>query len=229
MKNTSKNQVQSKLLSKQNEIDEIEFSPITEGLGFHHKAEVTTNRARDLAIQTSRSTQNMTTPQASLALESDQLSVFYKSSQPVDMNEVSESNVTSDQTKSDIKLASFIASTLMDLSVSALIYFALNLVISLTLSSFISFNLVLSHFLRENYLMLPIIYFFYNTFYIRVTNSTVGFKLFKMRFVSFSGKEDFSYALLASLYLLCNIVTLGALHMMSLEHFFKVAVVYERS
>jgi hypothetical protein len=229
MKNTKAAKTHTKSIGNTTEIDNIEFSLITEGLGFHQKPDVTSNRARDIAIQANKTLQpNSSVQPASLNIENDQLAVFYKSTITESLpNNIAESY--DGFTKTNIKIASFIAAVAMDLSIVGLIYFILNLVISMTLSSFVNFNLIMSHFLRENYLMLPVIYFFYNTFYIRVTNGTFGFKTFKMRFVSFNGKEDFSYALLASFYMLCNLLSLGTLQMMSLEHFFRVAVVYERN
>jgi len=229
MNNSDKKNAQVKSLNKHSEIDELDFSPITEGLGFHQKVEVSSNRARDLAIQRGRSIQSTGSSHTSIAIDNDQLSVFYKSSNVAEIRNEQEINMVTDQVTKDVHVASFVASVMMDLSISALIYFALNLVIAVTLSSFVSFNLIFSHFLRENYLMLPIIYFFYNSFFIRINNSTAGFRYFKMRFVSFNGKEDFSFSLLASLYLLLNALTLGLFQMMSLSHIFKVAIVYERN
>jgi hypothetical protein len=229
MKNTKVAKTQTKSIGNTTEIDNIEFSLITEGLGFHQKPDVTSNRARDIAIQANKTLQTNSTAQPiNLNIENDQLAVFYKNT-PTESTPSSIAETNEGFTKTNIKLVSFIAAVAMDLSIVGLIYFTLNLVISVTLSSFVNFNLIMSHFLKENYLMLPVIYFFYNTFYIRVTNGTFGFKAFKMRFVSFNGKEDFSYALLASVYMLCNLLSLGILQMMSLEHIFRVAVVYERN
>jgi hypothetical protein len=230
MKNTKMIKTKTQAISNSAELENIEFSLINEGLGFHQKNQVSPNRARDIAIQASHTVQTMSTSQpASLNIENDQLAIFYKNTTTANTIPENTTELMDTSVDAKIKMASFFAAVMMDLSIVGLIYFLLNLIISITLSSFISFNFILSHFLNENYLMLPLIYFFYNTFYIRVTHTTLGFRSFKMRFVSFNGKEDFSYSLLCSAFLLCNILSLGILQLMSLQHIFRVAVVYERN